>query len=146
MVRGNNMKKMLLLLISLLVLLVGCTEQFKQSRQAESSKQSAHEENEIDFRTGIYYEKFWDTERLEDSDYCVIPDEEAAVKIATAIYQELPIRTYAAQAVFYDEEDEVWIVKFYYPIPETGPAPTDQPVHSIALQKKDGKVLSIRVN
>ena len=139
------MKKYLLLLISLLVLLVGCTSQDKQIQPVKSVEQSNIEENEIDFRAGIYYDKFWETECIEDSDYCVIPDEEAAVRIATAIYQKLPIRTYTAQAVFYDEEDEVWIVKFYYPIPETGPAPTDQPIHSIALQKKDGKVLSIHV-
>ena len=140
------MKKALLLLMSLLLLLAGCAEQDPQIQQSKSIDQVEHDKSEIDYRTGIYYEKFWETECLEDSDYCVIPDVEAAVKIATAIYHELPISTYPAQSVFFDEEDEVWIVKFYAPIPETGPAATDQPVHSIALQKKDGKVLSIYVD
>ena len=138
------MKRILLLLISSLLLLAGCTKQATQT-QAESMEQSKNEETEMDFRTGSYYDKFWETECLEKTDYCVIPDKDAAVKIATAIYQGLPIRTYSAQAVFYDEEDLVWIVEFYYPIPESGPAPTDQPVHSIALQKMDGKVLGIQV-
>ena len=140
------MKRILLLLMSLLVLLAGCNQQAKQPQQAESVEQNEHEENEIDFKSGVYYKKFWETECLEDSGYCVIPDKEAAVNIATAIYRELPISNYPAQAVFFDEEDEVWIVKFYSPIPETGPAATGQPVHSIALQKRDGKVLSVRVN
>ena len=140
------MKRVLLLLMSLLLLLAGCTKQDSKIRQSESADQFEHEESGIDYRTGIYYEKFWETECLEGSNYCVIPDKETAVKIATVIYHELPIGTYPAQAVFFDEEDEVWIVKFYSPIPETGPAATDQPVHSIALQKRDGKVLAIRVN
>lgn len=134
------MKRKLSLAMCMLMLLAGCNKQIAQTRQPEQVK------NEVEYKTGVYRSRFWEAESIEDSNYCVIPDEEAAVKIATAIYQELPIHTYTAQSVFYDEKDEVWIVKFHFPIPESGPVATDLPVHTIALQKKDGKVLSIRVN
>ena len=129
------MKRILFLILSLLVLLSGCAEQTKPEE----------EEPEIDFRTGTGWEEHWNTDNdvIEKIDYCVIPDEEAAVRIATAIYRESPIRTYAPQSVFYDEEAEVWVVEFYYPLPESGPVATDQPVHAVVLQKKDGKVLGV---
>lgn len=132
------MKRLLPLIIIIVLVFMGCAP---ESTPIEDSSEVA-----IDFDTGIHWSKFWKTEKIENSDYCVIPSEDVAIKIATAIYQELPIHTYSAQGVFYDEQDEVWVVEFYAPLPELGPMPTDQPTHSIALQKKDGKVLSIYVD
>ena len=138
------MKRVLLFLVCLFILVTGCaqnTEKTEQSTMVEEHTQPV--EHAITFKTGIYDHKFWKTDKIEDyPGYCVIPDEDAAVKIATAIYKELPIFAFEAQSVFFDEEDEVWIVSFYPPIPESGPVEIGS-CHSIALRKKDGKVLGI---
>ena len=73
----------------------------------------------------------------------VIPDEETALKIAEAIFdgmeksEEAP--KYVPQAVFYDNQDEIWIVSFW----ENSNQLTLGGDCNIALQKKDGKVLRI---
>ena len=129
------MKRMLLLTLCLFVLLSGCAVQ----------EEIAETEPEISFRTGTGWDQFWNTEEgfAERVDDCVVPDKEAAVRIATAIYRESPIYTYAPQSVFYDEAEEVWVVEFYTPIPDSGPVATDQPVHAVAIRKADGRVLGI---
>ena len=142
------MKRVLLLLICLFMLVAGCAYNTEKTEQSENENIIIEEranpvEPEITFKTGSYDHKFWETDKIEDyPGYCVIPDEDAAVKIATAIYKELPIFAFEAQSVFFDEEDEVWIVSFYPPIPDSGPVAIGS-CHSIALRKKDGKVLSI---
>ena len=134
------MKRMLLLLLCFLVLLSGC----KREKEPEKITQEK-ESSQISVRTGTGWAEDWGSENdtVEKIDYCVVPDAEAAVNIATVIYQESPIHTYAPQSVFYDEEAEVWVVEFYYPIPESGPVATDQPVHAVAIRKADGQVLGV---
>lgn len=129
------MKKVLLLILCLLLILTGCNKQ-------------PDTEGDIVFRSGIYPSKFWETDRIENSQYCIIPDMDTAVRVATEIYKGISMspqmRAYTAQSVFYDEEDEVWIVLFRDELPASGPIATG-PFYSIALQRKDGKVLSIRL-
>ena len=141
------MKKIPLLLMCLFVLVSGCAQNAEKNEQSENEyiieDGAKPVEPVISFETGVYDHKFWVTDKIEDyPSYCVIPDEDAAVKIATAIYKELPIYAFEAQHVFFDEEDDVWIVSFYPPIPDSGPVAIGS-CHSIALRKKDGKVLSI---
>jgi len=70
----------------------------------------------------------------------IVPDEATAIAIAAAIIKGLAndedVQEYLSQTtVFYDEADEIWIVSF---------APEEIRLGgsiSIAIQKKDGKVL-----
>ena len=73
----------------------------------------------------------------------VIPDEETALKIAKAIFDGMEkskdAKEYVPQSVFYDNQDEIWIVSFgknSNHIMLGGDC-------NIAMQKKDGKVLRI---
>ena len=73
----------------------------------------------------------------------VIPDEETALKIAKAIFDGMEknkdAKEYVPQSVFYDNQDEIWIVSFgknSNQIMLGGDC-------NIAMQKKDGKVLRI---
>ena len=68
------------------------------------------------------------------------------IKFANLVYESIPKGPVAAnfdiQSVYFDEQDEVWVVLFCEAIPEAGPVSTGL-CYSIALQKKDGKVLGI---
>ena len=73
----------------------------------------------------------------------VILDEETALKIAKAIFYGMEkskdAKEYVPQSVFYDNQDEIWIVSFgknSNHIMLGGDC-------NIAMQKKDGKVLRI---
>lgn len=129
------MKKVVILLFCILLLLTGCSKAENQSFEGS-------------FRAGVLPTKFWEDEKIEDSPYCVIPNVDVAVKIATDIYENLPnnlkAQKFDAQSVFYDEEDAVWVVLFRKAYTESGPDFTG-PCYAIALQKKDGKVLGIQV-
>ena len=95
----------------------------------------------VEFETGNYYNKNWN-ETSGTYNKAVVPDENSAVEIATAIFNNMENSEYrredVPQAVFYDEQDEVWIVSFW-----------EESVHtlggdcSIAIQKEDGRVLRI---
>ena len=95
----------------------------------------------VEFETGNYYNKNWN-ETSGTYNKAVVPDENSAVEIATALFNNMENseyrREYVPQAVFYDEQDEVWIVSFW-----------KESVHtlgggcSIAIQKEDGRVLRI---
>ena len=96
----------------------------------------------IDYETGIYYSKNWN-DTVGTYSGSVIPDDKAAVEIATAIYNSIPKRDEAQewtpQYVFYDEQDEIWIVSFW----KTSDESLMGGCCSIALQKQDAKVLRI---
>lgn len=72
----------------------------------------------------------------------VIPDEESAIAIATAIYNSIPQngkqKEYVVQGVMYDTKVEVWIVTFGENNSKVAGGDC-----SIVLQKKDGKVVKI---
>ena len=143
------MKKMLVLVLMFSLLLTGCSNLSQNdsndnldSSQNSSNNQDANvvDEIEIYYDSGVYWNKNWDDDPLFTYNKPVIRDKESAIEIAMAIYKGLENidPTYAPKFVFYDEEDEIWIVHFGDPLYETlGGGCT------IALQKKDGKVLRI---
>lgn len=96
----------------------------------------------VEYRTGIYYDKNWD-EQVGTYHGDVIPDEQAAVAVATQIFNAMEKGSdtdgFTAQSVFYDEQDSVWIVSFW----EESDQVTLGKDCSIAMQKSDGKVLRI---
>ena len=127
------MKRVVILIVSMIVLLWGC-------HQVPSS------DKEVSFYSGTYPLRFWETEKIEDSHYCVIPDLDTAINFANLVYESIPKGPVAAnfdiQSVYFDEQEEVWVVLFREAIPEVGPVSTG-PSYTIVLRKKDGKVLSI---
>ena len=105
---------------------------------------SKNEDVVIEYESGIYHNKDW-SDPIGTYRNDVIPDEETALEVAKAIYEGMENnedeREYVPQHVFYDTQDEVWIVSFWKW--ENTDIRTVGGCCSIAMQKKDGKVLRI---
>ena len=94
------------------------------------------------FESGSYPDKNWG-EAVGSYAGAVVPDKEVAVEVAKDIFNGIEksddAQKYIPQAVFYDEQDEIWIISFWGETNES----TLGGDCSIAIQKKDGKVLRI---
>ena len=95
----------------------------------------------MQYQTGIFYDKNWD-DPVGTYNGDVIPNENTAISIATQIFDSMEKSNaydhFKPQAVFYDEQDAVWIVSLY----------NSEEMHTggdcnIAMQKRDGKILRI---
>lgn len=110
-----------------------------------SDQKHGMEESMIEYKIGVFDFKNW---LEQDGAYQgdVIPNEKVAVLVATQIFngidKNIAEQAYIPQQVFYDEEDEVWIVSFWPEDEEMGLTTLGGDC-SIAMQKKDGKVLRI---
>lgn len=104
---------------------------------------SKQDENMIIHDSGIYHDKNWNETMGTYSGKPVIPNEETAIKIAKAIFDGMEkskeAQKYVPQSVFYDNQDEVWIVSFW----DNSNHHTTGEDCNIALQKEDGMVLRI---
>lgn len=104
---------------------------------------SKKENDMIKYESGNFHDKNWSETIGTYSGRAVIPDEETALKIAEAIFDGMEkskeAQKYVPQSVFYDNQDEIWIVSFW----ENSNQLTLGGDCNIALQKKDGKVLRI---
>ena len=104
---------------------------------------SKKENDMIKYESGKFYDKNWSEATGTYSGNAVIPDEETALKIAKAIFDGMEkskeAQEYVPQSVFYDNQDEIWIVSFW----KDSNHITLGGDCNIALQKKDGKVLRI---
>lgn len=120
---------LLLAIVSCIILLSACEE--KPAKNAI-----------VNYETGCYYDKNWDDTVGTYAD-AVIPDKETALEMAKAIFSGMKKgkeeQEYVPQSVFYDDQDEVWIVSFW----ENSDAFVLGGGCSIAMQKSDGKVLRI---
>lgn len=127
------MKNILIVLV-LLLNIISC-----------SACEKVQKENDmVEYKTGVFYDKHWDeTEGTYTGD--AIPDEKTALKIAQAIFDGIAtnqtVNKYVPQKVFYDSQDEIWIVSFWENSIQD--VLTVGGCCSIAMQKKDGKVLRI---
>lgn len=101
------------------------------------------ENDMIKYESGNFHNKNWNETIGTYSRKAVIPDEETAIKIAKAIFDGMEkskeAQEYVPQSVFYDNQDEVWIVSFW----KNSNQLTLGGDCNIALQKRDGKVLRI---
>lgn len=81
---------------------------------------------------------------LYDGD--VLPDKDAALSVATAIFENMDkpeeIKDHVPQMVYLDVEDNLWIVSFWEK--EYGPNMLDGYSTRIVLNKKDGAVRYIQ--
>lgn len=108
-----------------------------------SKKQTVAHNNEVSFDKGIYQNKDWDELKFSVDDDCV-PDKETAISIAESImahyHQKGHFEDFVTQSVFYDTEDEIWIVTFYEPtINQTGSA------FNIAIRKNNAEIIKMWV-
>lgn len=100
------------------------------------------ENDMVEFEVGNYHDKDW-SKTIGTYRKAVVPNKETALEIAKAIFDGMDkskeAREYIPQSVFYDEQDEIWIVSFWKESNEI----TLGGDCSIAIQKADGKVLRI---
>ena len=99
---------------------------------------------EVNFEKGIFEYKDWDEEECTLK-VDAVPDKETAVSIADIIFKSMQkegrFKNYTMQRIFYDEEDEIWIVSFW----EDKGIDYDVPDCNIAFRKSDAKVLRVWV-
>ncbi len=158
------MKRVLTVLVIIVLsmaLLLACThaEDKKQSKVENDAEKPMVEKKsevttfvtetgeEIFFETGIYYDKFqvgWKN-AYATYDNAAVPNKEVALEIATAIFNGMEknaeVQRYIPQMVFYDEQEDVWVVCFFEP--SNGDIYMLGSEVNIAIQKSDGKVLRI---
>ncbi len=105
------------------------------------------EEDTIFFLTGVYADTFFVDWKNAYATYenAAVPNKEVAIEIATAIFNGMEknaeVQQYIPQSVFYDEQDEVWVVCLSKP--DDGAGFMLGSSLNIAIQKSDGKVLRI---
>jgi len=99
-------------------------------------------DQEIQFEEGIFYDKNWsDTAGTYTGN--AVESKETAVAVATAVYNGLrksqSMSNLTPQSVFFDSQDEIWIVTFGM----DGKENVAGGDCSIAIQKQDGRILRI---
>ncbi len=118
--------------------------QYESVNFYDENQNESNQNDGIAYETGIFHDKNW-SETVGTYSEAVIPDKETALKIAKAIFDGMEksddMKKCVPCSIFYDNQDEVWIVSFANP-PEQVPVTVGGGC-SIALQKKDGKVLRI---
>lgn len=121
----------------LLILITSCNKQQSDTEEDFSMN--------LEFKRGIFYNKNWD-EKAGTYQQDVIPDEHTAIKVAIQIFNGMKknskMEKYVPQSVFYDENDEIWIVSFWEE-KEVDEMLTVGDDCSIAMKRKDGQVLRI---
>ena len=122
------MKKIGIMLIAILgmILCLSCSQKGKRV---------------VEFEAGSYFDKNWE-ESIGTYKGAVIPDKDTAMNVAISIFDGMSkseeVAEYVVQSIFYDEQDEIWIVSFWKDSENLIGGDC-----SIALQKKDGKVIRI---
>lgn len=125
------MKKVFILIITIMII-----------TSFSACKYNGKENKMVTYETGIYHDKSWN-ETVGTYSNPVVPDKETALKIAETVFNGMTknneTQEYVAQSIFYDEQDEIWIISFW--------KDSDQNILggecNIAIQKKDGKILRI---
>ena len=125
-----------------LILLSGCSNNehsgASSDNQAKESLTTSSYTVKGSFRSGTYLYKDWKKMEGTYKDD-IVPDQKSAEIIAQAIFETIREDNPWEKYVFYDEEDETWIVSFG----EDKGISYDGRNLDIALQKKDGKILRI---
>ena len=102
----------------------------------------------VTFKSGIYDKKDWN-ETVGTYTQAAIPDKDTALQVASAIFEGMAKNEteekFVPQSVFYDEQDEIWIVSFWEPVDLSANEITTGYDCCIAMQRSDGKVLRIWV-
>lgn len=96
----------------------------------------------VKYESGNYFNKDWN-ESVGTYKKVAVPNKNVAIEIAQAIFNGMDksgeMQKYIPQSIFYDEQDEIWIVSFGK---ESNEIILGEDC-SIAIQKADGKILRI---
>lgn len=127
------MKKILLLLL-ITVLSIALFSACRTQKKEEIDM--------IKYESGNYFNKDWN-EDVGTYKKVAVPNKKVALEISQAIFNGMEkseeAQEYVPQFIFYDEQDEIWIVSFGKESNEI----TLGGDCNIAIQKVDGKVLRI---
>lgn len=97
---------------------------------------------DLKYQEGIFYDKNW-SDTVGTYEGNVVETKETAVAIATAVYNGIDksqsMSNFTPQSVFFDKQDEIWIVSFGMDSKENVVGGDC----SIAIQKLDGRILRI---
>ena len=97
---------------------------------------------------GVYSDKKWEATQSA-GEYAAVPDIDTAVEIAVSIFNGIERKRIhegqKVQYVFFDTEDEVWIVSFWKDRGYGPYAMIAEGSFNIAIQKSDAKVLRMWV-
>ena len=134
---------LILLLISLLIL-SGCHQDYNGSTQEENdwNSQITSGKVEYEYREGVYPLKMWQVSPPLKSEETFSDSitEEKAIEIACAEFEKIQqtgiLKDYVLRGLFYDTEDNVWIV-WFSPEPLVPGA-----CYNIAISKNNGEVLN----
>lgn len=137
------MKKFcIIIIVTTLLLLTGCSSKRKEEENMVNNY------TDIKYEEGIYQHKNWNLIEFPIEEVCV-PDKETAISIAKGIilnFQEQgKFKEYIPQHVFFDTEDNFWIVSFW---PSTGNDNIEYigATFSIAIKKENAQVLKMWIN
>ena len=146
------MKRSALLLLFtfiVLILLFGCTtiDNGETKESGGESVTNKEEETTYSYSEGIYPGKDWTdvtagTENPDTSSYdAIVPNKETAISIAINAFEELKLsgicQSYVLQGVFYDTEDDIWVVYF----DEDSEIPGS--CYNIAISKATGEIIKM---
>lgn len=146
------MKNILILFITLVMVLSlsNCKNNDGVGAEERMDTISDSEENTnklVEYKSGVYSNKKWE-ETTGTYQKDVVPNKDVALQIANTIFDGMEknsnTESLTANSIFYDEEDEVWIINFA--IPDNEAEDGSMIVGgdcNIAIQKKDGKILRI---
>lgn len=99
---------------------------------------------DIRYEEGIYQNKNWNEIEFPFEQPCV-PDKETAITITNSIMSNFQsdghFPNYVAQSIFFDKEDELWIVSYWQEKENYVGAD-----FTIALRKDNGQVVKMWVN
>lgn len=130
-----------IIILAMMLIATGC-------KAGVSMDTEPNESRKISFQEGVYEYKDWDKMQFPVN-HVAIPDMDTAVSVATGIFKSLQkdgkFPDYKAQDVFYDTEDEIWIVYFWEDWENDDGTITLGSDCAIALQKSDAKVMCIWV-
>lgn len=125
-----NMKKIYLTVLAILIIIMF------------TSCNSNGGNQDLKYQEGIFYDKNW-SDTVGTYEGNVVETKETAVAIATAVYNGIDksqsMSNFTPQSVFFDKQDEIWIVSFGMDSKENVVGGDC----SIAIQKQDGRVLRI---
>ncbi|MGM9643494.1 MAG: hypothetical protein ACI3X1_00225 [Eubacteriales bacterium] len=145
------MKRSVFLLFTFIVLflLFGCTtiDNGETKESGEGSVTNKEEATTYSYSEGIYPGKDWAdvTAGSENPDTssgdAIVPNKETAISIADKAFEEVKLsgicQSYVLQGVFYDTEDNIWVVYFG----EDSEIPGS--CYNIAISKATGEIIKM---
>lgn len=145
------MKKMsmIVLLIIVSILIGACKKEKEIFREDQHTKEIFEKDKDLyaDIELEEIDYSIFEYEEVGTYKKDVIPDKETAIAVAVAIYNSMEkgsnAKNYEPQIVYFDKKGGIWIVNFWKTPNEKSEKMMLGDCCSIAMQKKDGRILRI---